>query len=1001
MRCFALGAIGAALASSCGRQRPPGTLLVTGRRIDGVIPAGGAALFRISAPAGRFVSLVVGQGAADLAVDLARGSGHDTVDGFDFGTEPVSFLHTGGEAQVSVRRSAPGDPTPAHFSIELREISPPAHGDLDEIRAERLFSKAKRMLASSPGEALALSREALSVWQGRHEVFAEASARLRIGELLYSAGNLRAARTEFATALDDGRSINDRRTIAEALTDLGAASWRLDDIEAASRSLNEGLREWQDLSYPPGEASALNNLGLLDWETGEWQKALDEYLLALHLIHGNDQADEALVLNNLGLIYLSLGRFEDAKDYLSRALTLFRPQTASVSRALALTNLARAQMLSGDREGARKLLNEAQGLLPAGADASASADILNNLGQEDLRSRHFPAAREDFLRAAALYRGTENRSGEASAWHHAGVALASMHQPEAARQYLWKAFRIRSKLQLQDDAAASLYELARAERDGGNLAQALGLIERAVTTVEGLRGRAASEAFRSSYFATKQDYYDEYIDDLMELNRRFSRGGYDRRAFEISERSRARAFMESMTEARGNIRNGVAPEQLARERELNRRLNFLSYQLSSGPEPNAASSQLRRELSGTLQEYRECEALIRQRSPAYAALVSPRPLSLPEIQRMLPGGTLLLEFTLGRRRSYAWAVTATEFRGVALPNRERIESDARMVVDLVRDYRARTRSAGLDQRFREARAALRDDLFSAFGSLPECRRLVVVSDGILHYVPFAALEWSRKSLVPLGIFHEIVQLPSASTEAVFQRLRRPPSDAIVVFADPVFDAQDPRVHQRRASPSTAAPPGSLARLPFSRREASWIQRFAGGAEVVEELDFDASKANFMRICSMPSHVIHLSTHAHIDDLHPETTWTAFSLVTQGGARQDGLLHQFETYNLHLATDLITVSACESALGENVSGEGMMSVARGLFYAGAQRVLVSLWPVEDEGAEEFMRLFYERYLGTKHSPAPAALSEARRAMWGESRWRDPYFWSAFILEGDLR
>jgi CHAT domain-containing protein len=258
---------------------------------------------------------------------------------------------------------------------------------------------------------------------------------------------------------------------------------------------------------------------------------------------------------------------------------------------------------------------------------------------------------------------------------------------------------------------------------------------------------------------------------------------------------------------------------------------------------------------------------------------------------------------------------------------------------------------------------------------------------------------------------EVVALPSASALAVQRRLlagRPPAAKRLAVLADPVFDPRDPRVTGRRPAAGKAEAP-AFARLPASRREAEAIVALAPAGpgepagQTMLALDFDAALPRVQGGALSGFRIVHFATHGVIDAERPALSGLALSMVDAAGHPREGFLHLHDIYNLKLDADLVVLSGCRTALGKEVRGEGLIGLTRGFQYAGAPRVLASLWPVEDNATAALMERFYRALWGRggKREPAAAALREAQLAVRGERRWRDPYYWAGFVLEGDWR
>jgi CHAT domain-containing protein len=417
---------------------------------------------------------------------------------------------------------------------------------------------------------------------------------------------------------------------------------------------------------------------------------------------------------------------------------------------------------------------------------------------------------------------------------------------------------------------------------------------------------------------------------------------------------------------------------------------------------------------------------------------------LAELQRLLDADTLLLEYALGEERSFLWAVTPTTLASFELPKRAEIETAALAWYESLTVRRRRQpdqpnqpqRGLGLPPRpetqVLKTAADLSRVLLEPVAKLLRGKRLVIVADGALQYLPFAALpepETERRrdgeterqgDISPLIVAHEIVSLPSASTLALLRREaagRKPAEQLLAVLADPVFEPSDERVAAKTAVPASqpafseqpqarrvleklAQRAGFIPRLPFTRQEAEKIAALVPQTNQMLALDFRANRALVMSGELGGYRYLHFATHGLLDSERPGLSSLVLSLVDERGAPRDGFLRAHEVYNLKLSAELVTLSACETGLGKAVWGEGLLGLTRGFMYAGAPRVLVSLWSVNDHATAELMARFYRKLLAEGLPPA-AALRAAQIEMWKQPRWSAPFYWAGFTLQGEWR
>jgi CHAT domain-containing protein len=531
---------------------------------------------------------------------------------------------------------------------------------------------------------------------------------------------------------------------------------------------------------------------------------------------------------------------------------------------------------------------------------------------------------------------------------------------------------------------------------------------------------------------TKRSLYEFHIDLLMQMHKDNPTEGFDWLALQASERARARSLLDMLIESRANIRQGVDASLVEQERKLGQQLSVKSERLTRLLVSKHTEEQervARREVDVLLGDYHEVEAQLRAKSPRYAALTQPQPLSIKEIQEeVLDDDTVLLEYVLGKERSYLWAVTTASFKSFELPRQAEVEGAAQRVYELL--------VAKADQLYPEALLNLSKMVLKPAEQQLRKKRLIIVSEGALQYIPFGALpdpnparERSphRATSEPLVLNHEVISLPSVSTLAVLRRefsARKPASKTLAVLADPVFETHDERIKPMSSGrgaevqvgndakiQKTALPAdlerstGDLGldgfdRLVQSRREAELIAALASTGKMLNALDFDASRATATSNELGEYQILHFATHSLLNNQHPELSGIVLSLVDEQGRQQDGFLRLYEIYNLKLGADLVVLSACQTALGKDIKGEGLVGLTRGFMYAGVPRVVASLWKVSDKATSELMKRFYQKMFKERMRPA-AALREAQVSMLKDKQWRPAYYWAGFVLQGEWK
>ncbi len=764
----------------------------------------------------------------------------------------------------------------------------------------------------------------------------EARIRGNRGEMRYARGDLDGAEEEYRRALELYRRLGDRSGVVLMAGNLGVALHLRGRYDEAAAFFDLSLDRWRPEDGPGRKALTLLNQGYLHRDLGETGRAGERFREALALFRqAGDQGYEATALNALGLLAQEAGRPGEALGLLQKALALRAP--GSRGQAVTLTTLGVAYRQLGRLEAARQAYEEALPIYIRLGDSREQARGLGNLGRLKATAGEDKAALADFDRALGLFE--------------------SLADPP--------------------NLAWILEEKALVLRRGGDLEAARGLMEQALAAVERHRFSQASYATRAAFFSTRQDSYGFLIDLLMEMGRKGE-------ALEVSERSLARSLLDGLASDTGDDlrRGGADPELRAREREIEREIETLvSRQTRLSQEATASPETLRaveRDLGSRWEELDRVRAGLRTGDPRYAALTQPRPWKAAEIQRrLLDRDTLLLEYRLGERRSLLWAVTPASLETFVLPGRAEIERAAR-----AGSWSRMSGTSGTSARLQLA--SLSRLLLDPVARLLPGKRLLVVGDGILQTLPFAALP-EPGTTEPLVARHEIVTLPSVSVLGVLRQetAGRPPAPRTLwVLASPDFGH-------------------AFKPLPNSGDEARAILDLVPASEGAVVQGREASRETVLGSPLEDFRFLHFATHHSFTATDPGGGRLVLSQVGRNGRRvPNGFLHLADIYELDLGADLVVLSACESALGKEVRGEGMMGMTRGFFYAGAERVLVSLWNVSDRVTVELMRRFYHGIFKEGLSPA-AALRAAQDGVRRQERWRAPYYWAGFTLQGEWR
>jgi CHAT domain-containing protein/Tfp pilus assembly protein PilF len=814
--------------------------------------------------------------------------------------------------------------------------------------------------------------------------------------VLHARGGVRPALACYREALALYHQLGETKDEATALNNLGFAYFSLGEPQPAEESYRQALAIRRAIGDRGGEAQALNNLAVLYRGMGEIGEALAAYGEAREILATlDDRRQEAATLNNLGVAYSAIGEAERARLYLTQALAIRRAVEDRRGEIATLNNLGWLERRSGAAGKAIPLHQQALEVAIATHDARNEGISRSLLGEAQGAAGRDAEALAELDRALSLQRQTGDRFSEALTLRRQGEVQAAAGRAAAALPLFEQALLASRAVGDRVNEALTLAARARARRDQEDLDRAESDARAAIATLESLRARLGNPELRAAFLGSRSDVYELRVDILMRLAAVRPGQGFDRAAFEASEDARARSLLDTLRESGAEIRSGVDPDLAARQRGLERRLALkedrLQTLLGRGKGDPSESKALEIESEQIRAELDTLDTEIRRKNPRYADLTHPGAASTAEIQALLDSGTLLLEYSLGRERGYLWAVDATGVRSFVLPGREEVERAARAF------HQALSAPNGAG-RERIGRTLSRMLLGPVAGELGE-RRLAIVPDGALGYIPFDVLP-EPGSKDPLLARHEVVELPSASVLAAERRelARKPPArELAIVLADPVFQPDDPRVAAsgRRGGGADAT---LLPRLRFSRQEALGIAALAPAGAVTTRLDFAADRDFILSGRLRDFRYIHFATHGVFDAERPELSGLALSRVDPAGKPREGFLRLRDVYDLDLAADLVVLSGCQTALGKEIRGEGLLGLTRGFLYAGAPRVVASLWWIDDRATAALMASFYRGMWNEGLRPA-AALRKARLSLASMYRFRDPSYWGAFVLQGD--
>ncbi|MBX7222176.1 MAG: CHAT domain-containing protein [Blastocatellia bacterium] len=985
--------------------------------------------------------------------------------------------------------------TGGRFVARILELRPATAQDRDQSQyrfaAEAALQEANRLRGSQAKadlqKALVKLADAATAFRAAHDQPGEGTVRNRIGEVNEELDEFEAAvkayqagRDCFTAAGDQGgiaqmlvnegvalgdghdqhqadlecqvkalslvQALHDQFTEGIVLSNIGRIYLDLNEPRKALEYLLPCLKIRQEVGHQTGEVITLVNLGGAYALLEESEKALEYYFQSRDRARGlkNNNA-VSYALNNIGTIYGSMGRTQRAIPYYLEALAIRRETKDKRGQISTLQSLATMYTNLKQFDKVQEIITEALEISRSIKSIRYQTMLLEQLGGVAFRQKDYQRAQELASQSLDLSRQAKDRWGESKALEKLGRVRLALGDFDQAESCFRQRLAVCEEVESQEDTMYVCGSLAQVELARGNLAQAKTYIERSVRVAEGRRALFGAQEFRSYYFEKTHRFYDLYLEILMRLHQAEPQSGFDRRAFTVSEQVKARSLLDLLRNAKVDINQKIPVALRQREQDCRIRFTAASEKVTRLKLTKAPETVLEAALAVALEastQLRLAQAEIQKSNPAYGALLASEFITPTEVQQhVLDAETTLLQFHLAEEKSYVWVLTQNSFQTFELAGSQEIIEAAQALSASLTATSAAVRNltkiapavSANESRMLSAARHLSRLILDPVKEKIECKRLVIVTDKNLAYVPFGILPVTEKTSRVAKMLiedHEIVLAPSTMA---LREIRQSPINPVVdgktvaVFADPVFSRKDRRLvpYRRKSTPevksdfpalepnepvSTRQEAAEVARSIFgtesmalprllgTRREAAAIARLVPAAESTFLVDFSASRASFEKLDLSQYRMLHFATHGIISQDQPEFSSLVLSLVDEKGDPQNGFVVLPEIFRLKLNASLVTLSACETGKGESVGDEGIIGFTSGFLHAGTRRVVVSLWNVSDQATAELMKRFYQGMF-RDNLPPSTALRQAQLSMRAERRWRSPYFWAAFQIQGD--
>ncbi len=915
---------------------------------------------------------------------------------------------------------------PSEYDTTTEILEKAIHlADINGLNDEKVISLSLLSLRSLErgNRARALSSSQLAVELSNNSDSSEAIsyALLSAGMYEYYYGNIRNASNFFEQSTVASRQTEDIWLKTNAALYAGFSNLRDAKPLEAETSIKAALSLSEEHQYRKGIAQSYAALAYVNFFVSEKQKALDLFERAEELLPADfEWIERARIRGLIGEIYLDHGYLDLAEINLRESVSYYEMADYPSGRAVALKYLAQVYLAKNDAGRSRETFGQALAVSEMLKDAYLQAEIKEGIGNVDLSRRDYDNAIKNYLNAFTTYKSVGVRIPNIE--HLLGEAFENKGSNTEARRYYNSALATSEYTRNFMQMSGTLYNLARLDDAEHKHDEAFENIRRSVDLTEHFYSDVSNPNIKRSYLSSAFERFELYTKILMERSRTFGGRDFAIDAFRVSEKARSRSLLQTLQLSDAEFTADADSGILQREGEMRISLNAKTDNLTDLLAANGDKTEidiLTADINVLEHQLEQIKTELKQKSPVYSAIKDPPEFDLADFQANVLGeNDVLLEYFLGKEESYLWLVAKDGFEAFVLPPRDTIEGkvdelrgllDARKAVAGETLQQMRERIAEVDSRYPNTARELSDMILGPVAGKLTDKRLIVVPDGKLHYLAINALPLPKSgSDEPILLTNEVVYEPSAQTLSLLTTLRSGPNDDrsrdLLVFSDPVFSKDDARISTAGSEHDSsimslrfAESLEGLQRLPASGQEAEDIAGMVGG-QTDRFTGFRATRDNLLAANLSDYKIIHLATHGLVNEERPELSAVVLSRFDEDGRPLNQSVRLQDIYAMKLNADLVVLSACQTASGKELKGEGVLGLNGAFLQAGARSVVASLWQVEDNATNLLMGEFY-RGLADGQSVS-TALRKAQLKLYRDPQFRSPFFWAAFTLQGDM-
>jgi CHAT domain-containing protein len=893
-------------------------------------------------------------------------------------------------------------------------------------------------------KSLELSQKALAIHTELHNREQMARTLENFANIYYRKADYDKSIDYFLQSLSISKEIQNKDLMLTALTNLSPVYWAEKDFDKAVETSMQAEKIAEEMGDEEFVGIILGNRAIMYGDRGESAKELEvkERCLQIFQKTGNLQ-HLANVYQNIGGLQINSGNYGKAQEAFQKSLDIAEKISDKPMMGVVFTNLAELNLQMGSYDIALDNAQRSLKIMKEVGEQRSAADALEMVGMIYTATRNYNAALKTFKEVLNIGEQIKDQAKIASSQYQMGVIYAKLGdynqalsnyakalslfeaaeiKPQMGKCYMMigsaefsnkefakandaftKSIELLKETATRDVLWRAMYNKGLLDRDTGNVEAAGNSMREAVQVLDGVRAEVFLPEQKWMFLEDRLDVYEDLIRLLIK-----SQNIAD--AFDYAQKSKARAFLDLLSEAHINPQQNLSDDNFQQKNRLQAEMMNLNQSIKEEYEneklDQSAIGKLQKERNRLDDQYLNLMVKIRQENPRYAGLQYPEPLKLADAQKLIDKDSVLMEYFVGKKESFCFVITADASKAFSLPAEKNLNEQIRLITEAIQkpDPVWESTNGMYRQYATTARLLYKKLLEPAGDSLQGKKRIIIAPDGMLGYLPFESLLTSGadvkqidfSKLPYVGLKHEIQYVPSISVLAAIEQ-NRPANiedhrKAFIAFADPLSHPAVPKIISKlnRSLRDGSEP---LEELPYAKAEVEGISKLYPKGSTTLLIGKDATEENAKQLDLQNYRIVHFASHGVIDEEHPQYS----SLILNRDDKEDGYLTMREVFDLKLNADLVVLSACKSGLGQRIRGEGVTGLSRSFFGAGASSVLVSLWNVYDRSTSDFMSSFYSEMETAKLNKA-AALKAARRKMILSKKYSHPYYWSPFILIG---